>query len=407
MNIKIKLFNYSKLELLFCVALFFEIFAMQLSLSVLPYMIQNFDLILKLFRYIGYVIVMLKIILDHYKLKSFLAIACLMITLGIGSLFSERTLFLTFLFIYGMKGVSFDKISKNILICMSLCIFFIIFGSQIGLIENWHYVQGSRYRYSLGYFYPSHVTSVWFYLVLLFCYIKKDSLKIYHVIAIEIINYWQYINTDSRTGSFLIALLVIVFYLQRFHYKKSILKVIYEFFLKSSFVICSLISVLACYMYRESEIFNKINSLTTNRLSLGHKAIVDYGISLFGKKIQWIGNGGVGHVFSISKVDNYNYVDCSYVKLLLEHGIIIWTIIIIGFSLVCITAINHNKKYMALALAFVAIYCVIEPRLIEIGFNPFILTLALLIDKNVVVKGKKKQKYYLSENDIDAREEII
>lgn len=33
-----------------------------------------------------------------------------------------------------------------------------------------------------------------------------------------------------------------------------------------------------------------------------------------------------------------------------------------------------------LALVFVAVYSIIEPRLITIGFNPFVLTLVALIE---------------------------
>ena len=38
------------------------------------------------------------------------------------------------------------------------------------------------------------------------------------------------------------------------------------------------------------------------------------------------------------------------------------------------------SKYLLLALVFVAVYSIIEPRLITIGFNPFVLTLVALIE---------------------------
>ena len=35
---------------------------------------------------------------------------------------------------------------------------------------------------------------------------------------------------------------------------------------------------------------------------------------------------------------------------------------------------------LALALSFVAVYSIVEPRLCEIGFNPFMLVLGILVD---------------------------
>ena len=118
----------------------------------------------------------------------------------------------------------------------------------------------------------------------------------------------------------------------------------------------------------------------------------EYGVSAFGEEIKWIGNGGYGYVFTHFD-ESYNYVDCSYVRILLDYGVIFFVIVIIGFSLAARKAKQENDKYLLLSLAFVAMYSIIEPRLLEIGFNNFVLVLVSLIPKKRKYKnGIRKRR---------------
>lgn len=58
-------------NLTFLIALFFEVFAMLISITTIPYMVdtENCNLILKLLRYTGYAIVLFKIFCDDYSSK--------------------------------------------------------------------------------------------------------------------------------------------------------------------------------------------------------------------------------------------------------------------------------------------------------------------------------------------------
>ena len=205
-----------------------------------------------------------------------------------------------------------------------------------------------------------------------------NKLQFWQVCVLEGINIIQYKETDARAGTFLMVLMPIIFWLIKAD-RKAISGRIYGKILVLIFPICTLTSILLSKIYTGTGILLKINSLISNRFALANKALNEYGISLFGKKIEWIGNGGYGHTFTTFE-GTYNYVDCSYVRILLDYGILFLLIVIIGFTMASVKALRENDKYLLITLSFIAIYSIIEPRLIEIGFNSFVLVLVVLVN---------------------------
>ncbi|MDO4941752.1 MAG: hypothetical protein Q4E73_02785 [Lachnospiraceae bacterium] len=367
-------------EFIFCCALFCEVISLMISLTTIPYMVNTdlCNLCLKLLRYVGYLLIIFKFIYEKVSLKEIILIAGIILLLGINSIVNDKALFMTFIFIYGMKNVRFEKVIQILSAWFAGCFVLIVIGSQLGLIDNWVYgLDDGRKRVSLGFFYPSHATSAFFYLTMLFCYVKKDNLRFWQVIVLEALNIWQYKQTDSRTGTALIAIALILFYLLQYK-KGDLAHSMFGFCLKCAFPVCAGISVFCCLFYDKIPALQGVNQFLSDRISLGHNGIVDYGIHVWGQKIEWVGHGGSGYI-NDGLTGVYSYVDCSYVRILLECGIIVWIVILAGFTLASKVSVDHNEKYLAVALLFIAGYSIIEPRLLDIGFNPFMLVLANLI----------------------------
>ena len=55
-------------NLIFIIALFFEVLAMMISITTIPYMVDNYtcNLLLKMLRYLGYAIILFKILNDDF-----------------------------------------------------------------------------------------------------------------------------------------------------------------------------------------------------------------------------------------------------------------------------------------------------------------------------------------------------
>lgn len=392
-------FKLTKLEMLFYLALFCEILAMQIDLTTLPFMYENISFLTKALRYVGYMLVSIKIIYTKFKYPEIALLTSVVIVLGLNVPFFGRAFFLTFLFVYGMKGMKFEKLAKIMCVWLLMGIILTVIFSHIGIIENWGYdLTSIRPRYSLGYFYPSHATSAMLYTVLLLCYVLKQNLKLWHIFLLEFLNYLQYIQTDSRTGTVVMAIAILCFYCLKFIQRDKI-KIYLGMLLSYSFVISAIVSISGAILYNpKSEIWLQINSFLNGRLRLAKSAIEIYGVSLFGKQIQWIGNGGLGHVYDTLE-GVYNYVDCSYIKLLLEGGIIFFLLVILGYTLAGRKAARERNIYLCTALAFTAVYSIIEPRLCEIVFNPFLLVLAILVDYKGAFLIANAQQSVLPKND--------
>lgn len=98
-------------------------------------------------------------------------------------------------------------------------------------------------------------------------------------------------------------------------------------FIASPVVVAIFAILLHAFYNPQNTIYFQLNKLLSGRLALGQNAMSEYGISLFGKDIEWIG-------FNMEETlrGAYNYVDCSYVKILLDHGILFLGIVLLAYT---------------------------------------------------------------------------
>lgn len=142
---------------------------------------------------------------------------------------------------------------------------------------------------------------------------------------------------------------------------------VFGFCCKYSFAIFAAVTIVLTVLYNSGNpVFYRLNNLLHMRLGLGHKGIVEYGIHLFATRVRVYG--------SFASIDGYyNFIDCSYVSILVRSGIIP-----LLFFVGSMTAIQlRHKKYLfgAVLLAVCALSCVEEHHMAEIPYNFFILML--------------------------------
>lgn len=162
----------------------------------------------------------------------------------------------------------------------------------------------------------------------------------------------------------------------------------FAFCFRYSFVVFAAFSIVLAVLYNVGNpILYRLNSILHLRVSLGHKTLTEYGVHLFAPDIPIYG--------AYSSADGYyNFLDCSYIVLLLLNGILP-----LLFYLISMTAVQLRQKkyYFGIAiLAVCALVCIEEHHLSELPSNFFILLLFadMCIDKKTVVKQEltKKEK---------------
>ena len=135
---------------------------------------------------------------------------------------------------------------------------------------------------------------------------------------------------------------------------------------------------------------------------MGHSALLKYPIMLFGQHIDWVGFGGLGYIYT-QLPGEYNAVDCAYVKILLDNGLLIFIISILGYIMSSYNELKQGNRGFCLAILLMSLYCLIEPPYIETGFNPFVWTLSVLLTKKFILKYRRNH-LYLDLKDVRGRQ---
>src|SRR5699024_7000776 len=105
-----------------------------------------------------------------------------------------------------------------------------------------------------------------------------------------------------------------------------------------------------------------------------------YPITLFGRKIVEHSFGGTKgatfanhNLFELST--NYFYLDSSFVRMLLVWGSIVFVLVISTIMWITIRGTAHKEYVLPAIFLLIAINAVLEPHILQIIYNPFLLAL--------------------------------
>ena len=173
-------------------------------------------------------------------------------------------------------------------------------------------------------------------------------------------------------------------YLKIFNKLKSML----VFMCKYSFVILSVICITLSVLYdNSSAFFLKLNSITNKRFSLAYRGLYEYGVHLFAKFVPSYGVNSSADGF-------YNFVDCSYLNILIRFGIVL-----LVFYVAMMTIIQLKQKkyvYGVCILTVLAISCIEEHHLVELPYNFFLIL--LFSDFDLDKKTDYKELFKIKKN---------
>lgn len=327
--------------------------------------------IIKIIRYIAYFLCCIKIIMGKYRINTLLFCMIISIVFVLSYLGSANRIMCTYLLIL-FGSVQVDsmrtiKIAGTMQFCF-LCI--MIFLSRVGLVTDYVFDPNNRMRHGLGFAWTTTAPIVYFFTMLCYIYIRREKISYLEYIIMEVINIWLYKMTDTRMAFVLSSIFLIFFFIERlFRHRWKYWKCFSKFYFITPVAICVFAIMLHWNYNIENEIWRKLNTLLSNRLELGYQAIQTYGISLFGQNIHWIG-------FSIgrdttSKAIGYNYVDCSYLQIMLEYGVIFLIAIVSIYMVAVYRAVKREDYYLVCILLIVLVFGITEPRLLNLAFNPF------------------------------------
>ena len=302
-----------------------------------------------------------------------LCIFLIILSLLIAVFGDQNFIFYYTLMLVGARGISIDKIIKFHLFLVGGLVSVTFFLSLIGIIDNLTFFRadGETVRYAFGIQYPTDFSAIVFYVFALFLsvyLVQKTKVVLFVGIALTLL-LGVYVN--ARLDVILMLLLLIIGVL--FNYKK-----IPNWFYKIapySFLIFLILSLLLAIFYNPENIFfNTLNGALSNRLELGQSALQDYDVTLFGQYIELVGFGGE---YDPSQV--YNFIDSSYLQIVLKFGGIYTITVTIISILFTYKLLRHKRFLFVLVICLFNLHGVIAHHLFNPIYNPFwILFLAEL-----------------------------
>ena len=249
----------------------------------------------------------------------------------------------------------------------------------LGAAENLvYYVGGIRLtmRGSMGVIYPTDAAT-WVLFFLMTAWAAFDALPdtvMLLIATLSLIFTKGYCDSKCCLVCTLLFILMILYRIfeKNIIEKRALLKPI-----KKIADILALISVplgaftiyfLSILYGKEKPLLYKIDKKIDCRLKYSWKALKEYGIKLFGSDFEMTGAGG-RYVVSTEK---YNFLDSSYINILVCFGIITGIVLLVMWIYVMIRAIKINKRRILLVMAVIAVHSFEEHHFAEIIYDPFI-----------------------------------
>ncbi|WP_147335364.1 hypothetical protein [Blautia obeum] len=345
--------------------------------------------VIQFIRYISYFLCLVAFVSRPIKLKyliGFAIVEAFLIVVAISS--GDRTMLLLSLVFIGSYKADSNKCIKIWLVVQLLFLFLIITFSLTGLAEDYIFNENLRPRHSLGFEWASISPTILFHCLLAYIYLKKEKSKILVLIAYAVISGALFLLTNSRMP-FILTLIMILFtvYEKYKHNRFKLSRKIGHKFLRLPLG-CMIFSLIIGYAYDRNNItWRSINLLLSNRLWLQHNALDYFGLSLFGNKIELVGYSVKTVLNGSAEGASYNYVDCSYIQVMLYYGVLFGVLIIAVYRAILQKYIECNDFFAVWIIVFILLNSLTEPRLINFAYNPF--PILFCSDPRIINKPKE------------------
>lgn len=367
----------SSYEILFLAAYGMWLAAQIVSCSFLG-ALGSFD---GLLRYAGIAGALLAYFLSgRWKWIDLFAAAVLVVVLVVAANTGVSSLMDLIIFIYSGRFIDFNRIVKVSFWVSVLSLAMVVLLAECGYIENFRTLsEFGREREYLGFLYALQPAQVMFNIACLACYSKKSRLSLPLAIALLVAIIWIYQKTDSRLSTGIAAAIVLCTFILRFEAGQRILGSVLKVLAPVSFVLCFVVSWFMVSQFSSANAFYAgVNHLLEGRLYWAQCALFQYGTTLFGQQITFVGSG-LSMTGEAANAAAYNYVDMLFIKLPIEYGWLFTILVLVAFSWVLFAAAKKSDYWLLLVLAAIAAHCLVDDLAIQLQFNTFLFLIGVFL----------------------------
>ena len=322
------------------------------------------------------VVILIKLLHSLYGWRMIVLYACMALVIGLSMFYSQSK----YLLLYGVLFMSaYGQDSKRVIsisaVVTAIMILMPILCGYLGLAMNENLGNEERVRFCLGFSWVTSAPMLFLFFSLQYIYLRKESMRKWEFLLLEGINIFFFFMTDSQMIFFLLTSILLFFFFESLLKKRFVvldkLKWLWVVF---PFLVFGFVMLIHLFYDQSNATWWELNDFIHGRLDLATSALNTYKITPFGQKIEWLGF----HVNNLYAA-GYNYVDCSYIQILLSNGLVYLFFVLFVYSVGIYRATRCKDYYLMCALVAILLLSITEPRLMNLSFNIFpILTFCKL-----------------------------
>lgn len=300
-----------------------------------------------------------------YRSRVIVLMAALAVIFALSWYFSKNNMLIwSFLLLAAAYGQDSRRVIRLSLIITGAALCIIVLLSLVIPSADFVIEDAGRVRHFLGFNWATNAPTLLFFFALQYIFIRKEKMHFLEYLILEAVNVFFFIMTDTNFPFALLTCVLLFFFVEglfKNHWKiLSRPEVLYYIL---PLAIC-IITVLACILFNpETGFLDRLNVLLNHRLGFGRQALMQFGVTPFGREIAWIGN-------SITGIDGvYNYVDCSYMQILLNQGVVFLITVIGIYTAMAVKAVKARDYWLVFAGIAVLLHSITEPRLFDLSYN--------------------------------------
>lgn len=282
--------------------------------------------------------------------------------------------------ILGARGVSFRKILAVYVGVTAALMAVVLLCTWRGVIEDWIFYRwsgtASIEKHSFGFYYPNEFGAHVFFLCLGIAGLRREQISFVElglmVAAAGLLQRYCY----SRTNFLCILLLTFILLVWKLvkMFPVSYNKTLFRrgmFFVALVPLFCCLVMLTLSFLYQsDSGFFQKLDDILSARLRLSKQGFDNYGIKLFGQYVEMY---GVTQETPSDYYKLYNFLDCSYVNVLIRYGLAVFVSVGLLIAQINARALRNKDVVLLLLLALCCIQSVMEHHLCDIAYHPLLL----------------------------------
>ena len=311
----------------------------------------------------------------RFHWKQLLIVLVFFIVMSIVSKNRDGILNINVLFlVFSARDIDFRKLLGTFSVATFLVLCLTIFASQQGIIANMFMNADNGYRFSLGFNYVSFASQRLFFALCSYLMFRGKKISYIELLALFSATIYMYQQT-STSSPFYLSILILAYALFSIKiFKKGF--IIDNFWISRvtnyGFILALVVILYFCF-YSSGNLFHLVDQYTHNRLRLSVEGFQNFGVHLFGQRISFSTLDIFGNFTS-----NYNFIDSSFVQLLVIDGLIVSAFMLFALTKVMKYFVSIRKDIVLACLGIMIIHGMFDPQMLVLRYSPLILFISRL-----------------------------